>query len=678
MGQPKEKPLLELTLMGAAAPLAVHHFSIRETIAEPFVVTLIARTQRPDLGLDAIVGKEASLRIQNRGVRLWKGICRTIEQVAGQAETQGVSTYCITIVPNLWLLGQRTNHRIFKHLSIVDIARSLLAEWRIPTTFEVGTYPLREYVTQFGESDYAFLSRLLEDAGITFIFRDQNGSGTKLVISDRLHGATARDAIKFVDNPNPESDKEFFSLVRLTHEVRPGAAMIRDWDFRNPSYSLFGQANPAAAPEQQYEQYLYAPGAFLVEGKGGGSTPVADAAGVYRHMEPYGNELAQKHLDALRADKLHVYFETNVVDLYPGAIFSIEEHLHPDLAPSTRLMVTEFAMQGSPGDEWKICGRAVVIDQAKPYRPARKTPKPRVWGLHSATVTRGSAGVSANQEIQTDEFGRVYVQFPWSTNTPETSCWVRVSQGWAGTGYGMITIPRIGQEVLIAFVHGDPDQPIVAGRVFNALQTVPYKLPDEMTVSTWKTQSSPATGGFNELKFDDKAGAELVYVQAEKDLQKLVKNDEIERTERDKLTTVGRNEDVVVKGVRKQLVIESDHLHVKMDQNTTVDGGVSLTVQAAKQEKIGTDYALDAGTEIHLKAGMTMVLEAGIRLTLKGLGGFIDIGPTGIDIMGLMVNINSGGLPGFGSGASPKPAEEAVEAQPTGKGAPGSGGNGNA
>lgn len=669
----KKTPLLELTLTGADVSLAVHHFSVREAISEPFIVTIIARTQRPDLKLDAIVGKDASLRIQNQGVRLWKGICRTVEQVAGQSEEQGLSTYCITLVPKLWLLGQRTNHCFHHRLSVVEVVQKLLAEWGISPTFDVGKYPCREFVTQFAESDYAFVSRLLEDAGIAFIFRDRGGAGTELVVSDNLSAGAARKAIKFVDNPNPESDEEYLSLVRLSHEVRPGALVLRDVDFRNPAYDLYGKAIPAQAPEATYEQYRYAPGSFLIEGTGSGSTPVADAGMAFRHTERFGKDLAQKHLDALRADKRHVYFETNVVDLYPGAIFSILEHQHPDLGPSARLLVTEFFMQGTPGDEWKIGGRAVLIESGKPYRPPRKTPKPRIYGLHGATVVMGKESTSSNKEIDTDEFGRVRVQFPWH-RTEQASCWMRVSQGWAGSAYGMITIPRVGQEVLVAFVDGDPDQPIVAGRVYNATQLVPYKLPDEMTVSTWKTQSSPATGGFNELKFDDKAGAELVYVQAEKDLQKLVKNDEIERTERDKLTTVGRNEDVVVKGVRKQVVFESDHLHVKMDQNAAVDGAVSLTIKAGKQEKVGAEYAVDAGTEIHLKAGKTMVLEAGTRLTIKGLGGFIDIHPAGIDIMGIMVNINSGGIPGFGSGASPKAPEEAQEAQPTGKGTPGTGG----
>jgi type VI secretion system secreted protein VgrG len=228
----------------------------------------------------------------------------------------------------------------------------------------------------------------------------------------------------------------------------------------------------------------------------------------------------------------------------------------------------------------------------------------------------------------------------------------------------VFTIPRVGQEVLVAFLDGDPDVPIVAGRVFNAQEPVPYKLPDNKTVSTWKSSSSPGGAGYNEIKYDDKAGMELVYVQAQRDYEKLVKRDEVERTGRNKLTTVAGNEDVVVKGVRKQLIESADHLHVKLDRMEQVDGGISLTVAATHQATVGENHLVEAGQQINLRAGTTLLLEAGIRLTIQGIGGFIDINPTGIDIMGTMVRINSIGVPGFGQSAEPKPPEDAQEAQP--------------
>jgi type VI secretion system secreted protein VgrG len=193
---------------------------------------------------------------------------------------------------------------------------------------------------------------------------------------------------------------------------------------------------------------------------------------------------------------------------------------------------------------------------------------------------------------------------------------------------------------------------------------VPYKLPDHQTVSTWKSSSSPHTGGYNEIKFEDKAGQELVYLQAERDRNQLVKRDDVERTERDRRATVGRDEDVVVKGGRKQLVHKADHLHVKLDQHQKVGGSMSLTVGMSRDEKAGMNHAIEAGANIHVKAGATLVLEAGARITLKAAGGFIDIHAGGIDIVGALVKINSGGAPGSGSGAHPSPPLDAEEAHP--------------
>jgi hypothetical protein len=194
-------------------------------------------------------------------------------------------------------------------------------------------------------------------------------------------------------------------------------------------------------------------------------------------------------------------------------------------------------------------------------RPALHTPKPQLNSVQSAMVV-GPKG----QEIHTDEFGRVRVQFPWDregTQDDGSSCWIRVSQGWAGTGYGMINVPRIGQEVLVGFLEGDPDQPIIVGRVFNAVQQVPYKLPVNKTVSGWKTNSSPGSDGYNEIKLEDRKNLELIYIQAQRNLDKLVKHDETERTLRHHHGTVVGNQDLVIKLNQKELIEGDDHLHVK-------------------------------------------------------------------------------------------------------------------
>ena len=227
-------------------------------------------------------------------------------------------------------------------------------------------------------------------------------------------------------------------------------------------------------------------------------------------------------LGGTRVDRRTVSFDTNTIDLWPGQVFCMDKHPHAELTDETKLLVTEFSVEGTPGGEWSMSGQAAFTDA--PYRPPQRTLKPRVEGVQSAQVV-GPQG----QEIHTDEFGRVRVQFPWDREGKHddgSSCWIRVSQGWAGTGYGMIVIPRIGQEVMVGFLEGDPDQPIIVGRVYNAKQAVPYKLPEHKTRSTWKSDSSLGSGGFNEIMFEDIKGQELVWEQAQKNRRRLVKNDE--------------------------------------------------------------------------------------------------------------------------------------------------------
>ncbi|APR79313.1 Hypothetical protein A7982_04660 [Minicystis rosea] len=674
---------LDLWFECGETSLEVRHLSVREAISSPFVVGVMARSPRSTIDLDGITGKAASLTLrgQDGPVRTWKGVCSHIGQMKAMPTDQrgSLSTYQFEIVPTLWLLAHRTGHRIYQHLSIPDIVDKLLAEWSIQPTWKIdrGSYPALEYKVQHGESDYDFLSRLLEEAGIAFTFSDQGGAPSKLTLSDNLiEGALHRDSpIPFRDDVGAGASKPTMQDVRLVHQVRPGKVTLREHDFRKPAYPLFGRALPeAAAPENRYEQYRYDAGAFLSKSTGGADTPVADRKGVYRPDEKHGNDLATRTLQAIRADKRVVAYSTNVVELAPGTLFKIEGHHHPELQSGT-LLVTELAVTGAHGDDWSIEGTAVFADPKSPYRPPRKTPKPIIPGPQSATVV-GPIG----REIHVDEHGRVRVQFPWDRegkNDDDSSCWLRVSQGWAGSGFGMITLPRIGQEVLVAFLDGDPDMPIIVGRTFNALQPVPYALPENQTVSTWKSRSSPGGEGFNEIKFEDKKDHELVYMQAERDRHTLVKHDEVERVGHTRHVTVGSdprytqgpplpddgNDDLVIKGTHKRLVYKGEHVHVKAGRSEQIDGAVSLTIGLGRDEKVLGAHALEAAT-IHVKAGSTLVLEAGMRLTIKSSGGFIDINPSGIDIVGLTVNINSGGEAGAGPGAHPTRPLPAVEAHP--------------
>ena len=712
--------LLELSVASAESSLSVRRVSVHEAMSRLFTVSIVARTEDHSLNLEAIVGKPGSFRVVTGhvhaafgGARLWTGIVNYAEQIQGMPPAPGekpLSTYFFRLVPGLWLLTQRRGHRIYQHLSIPDILDKLLAEWAIEPTWKVerGSYPKLEYKAQYGENDFAFLSRLCEEAGIAFTFPDDDSNGSKVTFMDKPQANSPRGvSIPYVDNPSQSAEMEFVTNVRLAHEVRPGGYTLRDYDFRNPAFALFGEAPKAPGPEDLYEQYHYRPGSMLVEGGKPGGTPVADDQAVARWEQRYGKERATRSLEADRMGKRGVVFETNCIDLWPGVVVGFEHHPHAELAE--KVLVTELTLEHSVGMEWNMHARAVFAND--PYRPLPSTPKPSVHGVQSAMVV-GPKG----QDIHTDEFGRVRVQFPWDregANDEHSSCWIRVSQGWSGTGFGMINIPRIGQEVLVGFLEGDPDRPLIVGRVYNQTQPVVNKLPDNKTQSDYKSNSSPKSEGYNEIKYEDKATDELVYWQAQKnqralvknddthtvghdrekhvgndeidttdhdrfevtghdrreetsndrmtfirnDRKKLIKNDERERTSQNQELRVGRDQDILGAGNRRERVREDSHLHVMGSRRERIEGSTSLTILENQYEDVKGNHALSAGGEIHLSAMETMIGEAA-DATIKGPGGFIRIDGAGIHIVGNVVDINVSGSPGDGAGSDPEVPDE--------------------
>jgi len=674
-------PVLELSFASGETSLSVRNFAVHEAVSSLFMINVIARSESPSLDLESIIGQSGSLRVVSgrEEERLWTGIVNNIEQVqAAQPGVSGkeLSTYSVRIVPKSWLLTQRTNYKIFQHISIPDIIDALLEPWDVEHAWEIsrGSYPKLEYKVQYGESDFNFMCRLLEEAGIGFTFPNDSKSSI-LTFSDKLESNPERPggALPYVDNPNQSSAPTFVTRVRLSHTVKPGAFTVRDYNFRNPAFNLFGDAPKVSGVESMLEQYIYQPGASLIEGGKEGGTPSADAKGVARHDHSFAKDRADKMLGGARGDKRTVSFETNTIAVWPGQTLAFEKHPHADLGDGKRLLVTEMSIEGTPGEEWSMSGSAGFADA--PYRPANKTQKPRVNGVQSATVV-GPAG----QEIHTDEYGRVRVQFPWDRdgkNDDDSSCWIRVNQGWGGTGYGMVVIPRVGQEVLVSFLEGDPDLPVIVGRVYNGKQTVPHGLPDNKTRSTWKSDSSPGSGGFNEIMFEDKKGQELVYEQAQKNRRRLVKNDEsitignnrekyVKNDEHEKTDGffkqfIGKDQDLVIGQNKRELIGGDSNLHVQGARNQLIVGNQSLTIKGDRHEIIAEVSALAAENEIHLKAKTKLVIHSD-DVTIRGPGGFIRINESGVTIRGKKVLINSGGSPAEGTEAKPELPEPAIAA----------------
>ncbi len=654
--------------------LSVRRFSVSEELSSPFCVSVWALCQDDDIDFEAVVGKGASLRIDaglrlgRSGARAFTGVCSTMEQV--QAEATGLSSYYLRIVPRLWLLSQRINHRLFQHLSIPDIVATLLDEHRVEHDLAVrrADHPELELRVQYGESDFDFVSRLLEEAGISYFFAEDPDRGSVMVMTDAPQNGERRSGppIPFVDHPSRDVDREYVTNVRLTQQVRPGKVTLRDFDFRrNPAFPLYAHKASGDPVEDKLEHYRYAPNAFLVEvnrhfeqalekrvgqavdrqaskviGEAAGQIAgevagrlasdlagklasslgivevmqglLGDDRGMSRSSERFGFARADKRLDGVRSDRRTVSFEANLIDLAPGAVIALGGHPRRDLAPDRWLLLTRGSIEGTHDGEWVMSFGAAFAD--KPYRPSPSTPKPIVHGVQSAVVT-GPPGA----EIHTDETGRVRVQFHWDREgrrDDQTSCFLRVSQGWAGSSFGMITVPRVGHEVLVAFLEGDPDHPVVVGRLYNSTSSVPYPLPENKTKSGWKSASSPGTGGYNEIMFEDAAGRELVNVQAERDLEKLVK----------------RDESVVVGRERRANVGTVDTTHANERHTVTVGQGGGLTFTEITDKKI---HLSTGGASIMLE-GDEIRLEAKGRILLHSTGNDVEL------LGGPWVKINCG------------------------------------
>jgi type VI secretion system secreted protein VgrG len=648
---------LNLTVEGAEeAAFHVLRFSLRERLNEPFSLSIVAGSLHPDLDLDGMILRPASFSldagwsfVRDGGARAFTGVCAFVEQLS--AEPSGLSLYALRLIPRLGLLGLRRGYRIFQHATIPAILGELLGELDVPAAFHLDeeVFPVLDYKVQYGEADLAFFTRLCEEAGISVSLRDDEDQGSLVVLDEAPAEAPIREGgpILFAAEPTGAGEREHVTGVRLMREAHPLAVSLRDFDFRNPALALAGRAAEEADRFSPLEQAHFEPGAFRVVSAASSFTPIADRRGVARHEPPAGTRRADHLLAGERGASSAVSFATNAFDLAPGTVFSIEGHPHPRLGDAARLLVTELSIEGERDKEWHGRGKAVLAD--RPYRPARRTPRPSVQGLQSAIVT-GPKG----EELFTDEHGRVRARFLWdreAASNEESSCWIRVSQGWAGAGYGLWTLPRVGQEVLVGFLEGNPDEPIIVGRAPNAHNPPPYPLPAGATKAVWRSRSTPGADGYNELSFEDRAGSERFYQRAQKDMDTLVGGDESLSVGGRRKHAVKGDEDVSIGGTLREHIGGAMHLTVNGERRDKVGGSHGVIVGGDRQEQISGRWAAQADGPIHLVSSQAIVIEAP-DITLKGAGGFVRVGPGGVTTPAGWVMIQPG-APGSGAGGDP-------------------------
>jgi len=575
--------------------------------------------------------------------------------------------YQATAHPWLWFLTRASNCRIFQKKSVLEIADAVFADYPFADVKKVqlrSDYPKREFNVQYRETDFNFVCRLFEQEGIYFAFEYDNGRNTLLLMdSAGAHQKRTKDAagvspleVPFHADSRIPTAKDCLTTWAVSREIQPGKYTIDDFDYLKPRMKMSGEGIAKESHDlAEFEIYDY-PGEYDAPAE--------------------GTQYAKTRIEELHARYEQFSGGGNLRVSAPGLVLKLQDHARQ--AYNAEYLVTSVSYaatagglsSGGPAGDFH-CGLSAIAGNTA-FRPARITPKPIIQGPQTAIVV-GPAG----EEIWTDEHGRIKVQFHWDRYSPtneNSSCWVRVAQPLAGKGWGFLALPRIGHEVVVEFLEGDPDHPIVTGSVYNGDLKPPYKLPDEKTRSGLKTLSSKGGGvdNFNELRFDDNKGKEEIYIQAEKDKHIRIKNDRLE--------WVGHESHLQVKGDDFEWLDKDHHVKVTHDRNETIGNVLSLEIGKDLHGKMGTKLCLEAGKEIHLKAGSTLVLESGTTLTLKVGSNHVTIDQQGVTVQGnkievkadatisidgAMTKINSGASPSSaasGSGASPQEAKEAKEA----------------
>ncbi|GBO50692.1 type VI secretion system Vgr family protein [Pectobacterium versatile] len=609
-----------------AGTFAVVDFRLDEWLNRPFSLSLSLASALPDVDFGAVLDQPCELMIWYEGElkRRVSGIISGFTQGdTGFRRTR----YQAEVRPALWRLGLRTNARIFQAQKPEAIIGALLEEAGITDyAFALrNEHAVREYCVQYRESDLAFITRLAAEEGMYFFHEYEEGKH-RVVFADDAGALTKGPELFFNLATQGLSEGEYVRRFHYAERVSTSDVELKDYSFKTPAYGL-SHKKTSGELEHQRESYQH-----------------YDYPGRYK-QDPSGKAFSGYRLDALRSGAVTSEGESNCAGLMPGNTFTLTEHPNTTLnAVWQTVSVTHVGQQPqaleeeSGGEPTTMSNSFAVVKGTTTWRAAMPY-NPMVDGPQIATVV-GPAG----EEIYCDQYGRVKLQFPWDrygASNDQSSCWVRVSQGWAGGQYGMIAIPRIGHEVIVSFLEGDPDQPIVTGRTFHATNRPPYDLPAHKTRTVLRTETHQGEG-FNELRFEDQAGQEEIYIHGQKDLNALIENDVVWHIKHDAHTDIDNERVTRIKA--------NDHLTVENEKRDHIKGEHSLNVDASMHQKLGQALLVEAGEEVHVKAGVKIVLEAGAELTLKVGGSFIKIDPSGVSVVGAAININSGGSAGNGSG----------------------------
>jgi type VI secretion system secreted protein VgrG len=623
-----------------------------------FQAELLGRDEKADF--DAIVGKGVTISVAaGGGDRYFHGICSRFSQ-SGTVGRH--ATYRADIVPWLWFLTRTSDCRIFQKKAVPDIVKQLFGEYGF-TDYRfrlTGAFEPREYCVQYRETDFNFVARLLEEEGIFFFFEHEDGKHTLVVAnSARAHDpCPVLDRVRFVHEQESVSEDDVVTRFSKEQEVRASKCALTDYNFETPSLDL--AASATGSDPRTYELYDYpacAPKRDRTEALARIRQEEEDTTRVLFRGAGYARSLTSGYKFSLRAqgDGVPTTFDGSYV------------------LTGVRHRASE-SYAGGEESHVSYENDFECIQASVPFRPARRSPRPVVHGVQTAVVV-GPGG----EEIFVDKYGRVKVQFFWDREgkrDENSSCWLRVSQPWAGKGWGGVSIPRIGQEVIVSFLEGDPDQPIIVGRVYNGEQMPPYGLPGSGVVSGLKSQTHKGSG-YNELSMDDTAGKEKITIHGQYDMNTTVEHDQTDVIHNNRTTTidvddtesVGSNQSITVGADqtesvganRKTDIGSNDTESVGGNQETSIGGNQTLEVGGNRTASTGGNEALDVGGNHTISVGGNQTFEVGgnqsitvggnqtieatgpisitsaAKITLEAAGSKIEIGPSG-------VTIQSGGL----------------------------------
>jgi type VI secretion system secreted protein VgrG len=557
---------------------------------------LFLLSEKSDLAPEKLLGQPVDVTITLRDGEQ-RHICGFVTRF-GLGRHQGrYFGYLAEVRPWLWFLTRSSDCRIFQEMTVPEIIKKVFADYGGVAVHEFKldrTYRKRDYCVQYRETDFNFVARLMEDEGIFWYFEHDAGEHKLIVVdsASALSAAPHAETLPYYGNTAQASpDVDIVTEWNFAREVRPGKVALRSYWFETPSTSLeVNKGEKRQHDQAEYELYDYQGDYF---------------------KKPDGEQMAVVRLEEAQARHEQLSGLCNAYGLANGRLFTLTRHPREDQNAEYFVVQTQISASinslesASTGgnDAGEYSCRFTAIPAGQPYRPPRRTPKPFVQGPQSAVVT-GPGG----EEIFTDKYGRVKVQFHWDRygkKNETSSCWMRVSHPWAGKSFGAIHIPRIGQEVIVDFLEGDPDQPLITGRVYNAEQMPPWELPANATQSGILTRSSKggAYGNANALRFEDKKGAEQVWLHAEKNQDIEVENDETHWVGHDRTKTIDHDETTHVKHDRTETVDNDETITVHHDRTERVDNNETISIGVNRSEDVGRNETISIGNDRNESVG---------------------------------------------------------------------------